>query len=135
MKRTVKVLAIALLGMALASACKEAPAEQNNDSIPPVEDSSAILAETPDSLVDEQPVVVEEKAPAKKAAAKQEVKETPKPDASKVTITTDQGSASFGKNGATVKSNENKPDASKVTISTNQGSASFGKSGVQVNKN
>lgn len=136
MKKTFKVLGIALLGMALAVACKNAPVEENNDTVPPV-DTTVIdtLAEEP---VVDAPVVDE---PVKKATTKKQTKkDEPAPekhDASKVTIQTNQGTATFGASGASVntKGNDNKNDASKVTIKTDNGSATFGKAGMEIKKN
>lgn len=129
MKRTVKVLAIALLGMSLAVACKNAPTEEVGDTMPAI-DTTVI-----DSVV-EEPVVEEpvKKAPAKKQETKKD-ETVVKADASKVTISTEKGSASFGKSGVNVNTNENKADASKVTIKTENGSASFGKAGMEIKKN
>ncbi len=137
MKKTFKVLGIALLGMALAVACKNAPVEENNDTVPPV-DTTVIdtLAEEPvvDAPVVDEPV---KKATTKKATTKKEEPTVEKNDASKVTIKTDQGTATFGASGASVntKGNDNKNDASKVTIKTDKGSATFGKAGMEIKKN
>ncbi len=129
MKRTVKVLAIALLGMSLAVAC--------NNNAEPVEEEPIIdtLVEEPvvEEPVVEEPVVEE---PVKKDTPKK-TETVVKADASKVTINTDKGSATFGASGASVntKNGETKADASKVTINTDKGSASFGKGGMEIKKN
>ena len=133
MKRTVKVLAIALLGMTLAVACKNAPTEEVGDSMPAID--TTVIDSVAEEPVVEEPVAEE---PVKKATTKKQTKkEEPvvKADASKVTINTDKGSATFGTSGASVNTNENKADASKVTINTDKGSASFGKSGMEIKKN
>lgn len=132
MKNTFKVLGIALLGMALATACKNAPAEEAVDTIPPVD--TTVCEEVIDSVVDEPVIDEPVKTTAKKATKKEETK-AEKHDASKVTIQTENGSASFGKGGASVSTSDQKHDASKVTIQTENGSASFGKGGVEIKKN
>lgn len=136
MKRTVKVLAIALLGMSLAVAC--------NNNAEPVEEEPIIdtLVEEPvvEEPVVEEPVVEE---PVKKDAPKATKKEAPKNevqiDASKMSISNSNGTGiTISKDGGAsvnTKNGEAKVDASKMSIKTESGSASVGGGSLTIKKN
>lgn len=142
MKKTVKVLALALVSMSLAVACNNnAPTEELVDTIVPVD---TVVEEVIDSTPIEEVVVEEPVKTAttnkKKTTKKEEPKTEVKVDASKMTINTNQGSsttATFNKNGASVKTKngEGTVDASKMTVNTTGGSVSVGNGGVSIKKN
>lgn len=127
MKRTVKVLAIALLGMSLAVAC--------NNNAEPVEEEPIIdtIVEEPvvEEPVVEEPVVEE---PVKKdapKAAKKENKTEVTVDASQMSLSTGTGSVTIKNDGSASvasKGKEASVDASKMTINTSKGSATDRKS-------
>ncbi|MCR5424396.1 MAG: hypothetical protein K6E93_06540 [Bacteroidales bacterium] len=136
MKRTVKVLAIALLGMTLTVAC--------NNNAEPVEEDTIIdtIVEEPvvEEPVVEEPVVEE---PVKKAPVKTTKKEAPKNevqvDASKMTISNSNGTGvTISKDGgakATTAKTEAKVDASKMSVNTTAGSATVSAGSVAIKKN
>lgn len=134
MKRTVKVLAIALLGMSLAVACNN-NAEQVEEE--PIVDT---LIEEPvvEEPVVEEPVVEE---PVKKAPAqtKKEAKNEVQIDASKMSISNSNGTGiTISKDGGAkvnTKNGEAKVDASKMSIKTESGSASVGGGSLTIKKN
>ena len=134
MKKTVKVLAIALLGMTLTVAC-------NNNAEPAEEDTiiDTTIVEEPvvEEPVVEEPVVEEpvKKAPAKKETPKTEVQV----DASKMSISNSNGTGvTISKDGGAsvnTKNGEAKVDASKMSIKTESGSASVGGGSLTIKKN
>lgn len=118
MKNTFKFAAIAVAAMAFAVACNNAP-EATEDT---VIDTPAVETVAEEMPVEDTVAVVEE-APAK--PAKKAEKTVQKNDASKVTISTDNGSASFTVNQSNKKSNTDANDASKVTINADNGNNSL----------
>ena len=121
MKNTFKFAAIAVAAMAFAVACNNAPEAAEETVI----DTPAIETVAEEMPVEDTVAVVEE-TPAAKPAAKKTTQKTTPNDASKVTISTDNGSASFTVNKSETKSNNTeKNDASKVTINTDNGSSSL----------
>lgn len=123
MKKTVKLLALAVVSMALMVACKAKtePVEE------PAIDTTVIeeVVNTEEEVA-EEPVVEE---PVKKTTKKAEPM---KADASKVTIKTDNGNSSASITVGKTDNSEKKSDASKVTIKTNKGT---GNGSLSVEKN
>lgn len=114
MKKTVKLLALAMVSMALMVACKAKtePIEEPAIDTTVIEEVVAVEEE-----VSEEPVVEE---PVKQKTTK---KAEMKSDASKVTIKTDNnGSTSISVGNTSNK--EKKSDASKVSIEANKGEKS-----------
>lgn len=138
MKKTVKVLSLALVAMAFAVACNNNKTpEESIDTIVPVD---TVVEELIDTTAVEEVVVdepVKQAAPAKKKAKKEQPKTEVKVDASKMSISTNQGSATISGNGVSTKgkNGEAKVDAGKMTINTNGGgSVSAGNGGITIKK-
>lgn len=141
MKKSIKVLSLALAVMGLTVACNNnAPVEKVIDTVVPVD--TVVVEEVIDTLPVEE-VVVEEpvkKAPAKKKAVK---KEEPKNevtvDASKMSVKTSTGtSVTINKQGgATVntKNGEGKIDASKMSVKTGSTNTTVGGGGITIKTN
>ena len=105
MKKTVKVLSLALVAMAFAVACNNNKTpEEPIDTIVPVD---TVVEELIDTTAVEEVVVdepVKQAAPAKKKAKKEQPKAEVKVDASKMTIKTKNGgSVSAGNGSLTIK--------------------------------
>jgi hypothetical protein len=118
MKKTVKVLALALVAMSLSVACNNNnTTEEVIDTVVPVD--TTVIEEVVDTVPTEEVVAeepVKKATPAKKKAAKKEEPKTEvKVDASKMTISTKKGSATISNNGVSTKgkNSEGSVDASK----------------------
>ena len=139
MKRTVKVLAIALLGMSLAVACKNAPTEEVGDTMPAID--TTVIDSVVEEPVVEEPVVEEpvKKAPAKKQQTKKDEGTTVQVDASKMSISNSNGTGvTINKDGGAkvnTANGEAKVDASKMSINTSKGSVNVNGGGVTIKKN
>lgn len=118
MKKTVKILALAVVALSLTVACKNAPAEEPIDTI----DTVAVEEEVIDTIVEEE-IVAEETV---KTTAKAEEKATGV-DASKMTVNTNAGTATIGKKKNTTK--QSGIDASEVTLQNENGTATVSTEG------
>ena len=138
MKKTVKVLSLALVAMAFAVACNNNKTpEEPIDTIVPVD---TVVEELIDSVAVEEVVVdepVKPAAPAKKKAKKEQPNTEVKVEASKMSVSTNQGTATISGNGVSAKgkNGEAKVDAGKMTINTNSGgSVSAGNGSLTIKK-
>lgn len=133
MKKTVKVLALALVAMSLTVACNNNASEPEVLDTMPVEEIEEPTIDT--TVVAEEPAVEEVVTPAptkKTTAKKEETKVTV--DASKATLSNSGTSVSVSKDGVKVAKNgqESKVDASGVTLSGSKGSVNASEGGMKL---
>lgn len=120
MKKTVKILALAVVALSLTVACKNAPVEEETiDTIDTVTIEETVI----DTIVEEAEAVVE----TTKTTAKKAEEKATGVDASKMTVNTEAGSATVS-----LKKKGNKQtgvDASEMTLKTENGSATVNTEG------